>query len=220
MFPIRDHQSSGIFPAGTIGIIILTALVLVVEFIVPDLEKLFKIWALVPATVNLSDIRSLYPFLTSVFMHAGFMHFFSNMWFLWIFGDNVESSLGRIRYLFFYLTGGIIAGFTQYLFLQGESLPILGASGAIAAILGYYLIRFPHYTVDTLVPYFYRINTIELPAQAVLLFWFIIQLFNGTASLAVNTAATSGTAWWAHIGGFVYGMIIGKLSVILQRESV
>lgn len=220
MFPIRDHESSGVFPVITISIIAITLIVLIIEFFVPDLDALFVEWALVPSKLDFGNVLTLYPLISSMFLHAGFMHFFSNMWFLWIFGDNVEAALGKVGYALFYLSGGIIAGLAQYLFLRGETIPVLGASGAIAAVLGFYFIRYPHYTVDTLIFFGYSISTTELPAQLVLIFWFILQFLNGTVSFATKTAASSGVAWWAHIGGFVFGMVVAVLIAQVQKLPV
>jgi len=134
VIPIKDNDSSGKFPAITIGIILLTIVVFGVEFFSNNLEALIYQFALVPTLIDFSKISSLTTFISSIFLHAGFMHLLFNMWFLGIFGDNVEAVLGKIKFILFYISGGIVAGLTQYLFLKGESVPILGASGAIAAI--------------------------------------------------------------------------------------
>lgn len=220
MIPIKDNNSSGIFPVATIGIIVITVFVFGIEFFSNDLESLIFRFALVPTSINFLNISTLTTFLSSIFLHAGFMHLLFNMWFLGIFGDNVEAALGKIKFVLFYLSGGIIAGLAQYIFLTKESIPILGASGAIAAVLGFYLIKYPHRTVKTFVPYFRAVITIDLPSQVVLGLWFFAQILNGTASLAVQTAASSGVAWWAHIGGFVYGLLIGKMSLILSKKRI
>lgn len=220
MIPIKDNNSSGISPVVTVWVIVITVIVFGVEFFSSDLESLIFQFALVPTSVDFSKISSLLTFVSSIFLHAGFMHLFFNMWFLSIFGDNVEAALGRIKFILFYLSGGIVAGLAQYFFLTGETIPILGASGAIAAVLGFYLVKFPHHTVKTFIPYFRAVTTIDLPSQIVLGIWFLTQILNGTASLAIQTAASSGVAWWAHIGGFVYGLIIGKISLIITRKSI
>lgn len=211
MFPIHDEQPSGITPVVTYAIIALCSVVLVIEFLTPDIGTFFAKWALVPGYIDFSQIQTLYTFITSIFLHGGLIHFASNMWFLYIFGDNVEGELGHLKFLLFFLIGGAIAGFTQYLFLIGQLVPVIGASGAIAAVLGYYFIRFPHHRIETLVPSFFLFFRAKLPARFVLFFWFIIQLFSGTAGLA-DTSASSGVAWWAHIGGFVFGVLVAKLT--------
>lgn len=210
MFPIHDEQPSGITPFITYAIIALCSVVLVIEFLTPDIGVFFAKWALVPGYIDFSQVQTLYTFVTSIFLHGGLVHFGSNMWFLYIFGDNVEAALGHLKFLLFFLIGGIVAGLTQYLFLVGQLVPVIGASGAIAAVLGYYCIRFPHHRIETLVPSFFLFFRAKLPAVLVLFFWFITQLFNGTAGLT-GTAASSGVAWWAHIGGFVFGVIVAKL---------
>jgi membrane associated rhomboid family serine protease len=132
------------------------------------------------------------------------------MWFLWIFGDNVELSIGHLKYILFYLAAGIVAALTQYMFNPASDIPMIGASGAVAGVLGMYLAKFKHHRVDALLPtpigFFYR----TLPASFVLLFWFIGQVFSGTASLAAPADA-GGVAFWAHIGGFVFGWVLGKI---------
>lgn len=210
MIPIKDYQSSGVFPIITIAVVFVTAIVFLMELFSIDIEKFIYEWSLVPSRIDFGDFSSLYPFLTSIFLHAGFMHIISNMWFLMIFGDNVEAALGKVRYLFFYLSGGILASLVQYSFISNESIPVLGASGAVAAVLGFYFVRFPHHTVKTLFPYFLRPVIIDLPSQFILGFWFFMQFLNGTASFAVQTAASGGVAWWAHIGGFLYGVLTAK----------
>lgn len=220
MIPIKDNNSSGIFPTVTIGIIVVTVFVFGIEFFSNDLESLILKFALVPTSINFLNFSTLFTFVSSVFLHAGFMHLLFNMWFLGIFGDNVEAALGKVKFILFYLSGGIVAGLAQYIFLTGESIPILGASGAIAAVLGFYLIKYPHHTVKTFVPYFRGATTIDLPSQIVLGLWFLTQILNGTASLAIQTAASSGVAWWAHIGGFVYGLLVGKITLILSKKKI
>ena len=211
MIPIKDSEPSGIFPLATISIVIICAIILFNEMSQVNLEEFVFKWALVPSLIDFSNFSTLYPFVTSIFLHGGFLHFLSNMWFLLIFGDNVEASLGTIKYIIFFLLAGRFASFVQFLFLVGSNVPILGASGAIAGVLGFYMVAFPKNKVDTLIPYIGLITTIRLPAQAVLLMWFVTQLFNGTAGFISETSATSGIAWWAHIGGFIFGAFIGLL---------
>jgi len=208
MFPIRDHQRAGIVPVATWLLIGITAYVFWLELIAPDTEQFIYQWALIPARVSAAGAASLYPFVISLFLHAGFLHIISNMWFLAVFGDNVEAALGKIRYLLFYLAGGVVAALIQFAFLQGAAIPILGASGAVAAVLGYYFVAFPGHSVTTLVPIFVFFTFMNLPARLVLFLWFLTQLLNGTASLGVASGSTGGVAWWAHIGGFTFGMLV------------
>ncbi len=212
MFPLYDIARTYKFPLVTYLIILFTTLVFLVEVSVPNPEVFIYKWALIPNKVDFSNYKTLYPFLTSIFLHGSFLHIFSNLWFLKIFGDNVEEDLGSFHYLLFYLFGGAFAAFTQYLLIPNSPVPFLGASGAIAAVLGYYFVRFPRHYVKTLIPFFPFFFTVNLPAYILLFYWFVTQFFNGTASLIyfANTQTSGGIAWWAHIGGFIFGYIYGS----------
>ena len=137
---------------------------------------------------------SFLSFFTSMFLHGGFLHIIGNMWYLWVFGDNVEDRLGRFRFPIFYLVCGLIAGGMHLLFNSGSHLPSIGASGAIAGVLGAYLVSFPRARILTLIPIFIFIQIIELPAVLVLGFWFLIQFFNGTASIVMSSETAGGVA--------------------------
>lgn len=208
MIPIRDHEPSARFPFVTIGLIALNIWVFVQEFLAGDVEGFIRTWALVPSAVDLARPASLLPFVTSQFLHAGIAHIAFNLWYLWIFGDNVEGRFGHLRYAVFYVLAGIIAAAVQFFFLVGSDIPMLGASGAVAGVLGAYWVLFPHHRVDTLFPTFGFWTRQTFPASVVLLFWFVGQLFSGVGAVAVGSAATSGVAWWAHIGGFVFGWLV------------
>lgn len=143
--------------------------------------------------------------LTCTFLHGGWLHFLGNMWFLWVFGDNVEDRLGKFGYLAFYLLGGAAASFAHYLSAPYSDVPTLGASGAIAAVMGAYLVLYPHARVYTLVPIFFFIQLMWLPAPLFLGIWFVIQLFQGVSSITATEA--EGVAWWAHAGGFAVGAL-------------
>lgn len=210
MLPIRDHEPSNIFPFMTIAIIAMNVIVFFFEITSPDLEAFISQWALIPSNVDLLNPLSLIPFISSQFLHAGYMHIISNMWFLWIFGDNVEAHFGHFKYLLFYLVSGILAAIVQFFFLIGSDIPMLGASGAVAGVLGAYLALFPRHRVDTLMPGLFFSAT--LPASFVLLLWFGTQLLNGSAAFVNTPAATGGVAWWAHIGGFAFGWMMGKMT--------
>lgn len=212
MLPIRDHEPSHRFPFITIGIIALNVFVFFQELAAENLDAFIRQWALIPALVDAGDLFSFMPFVTSQFLHAGIAHILFNMWYLWIFGDNVEGHFGHGRFLGFYLISGVLAALTQFFFLIGSDVPMLGASGAVAGVLGAYWALFPHHRVDTLIPYFGFLSRATLPAGAVLLFWFVSQLFSGVASVVGGSAATAGVAWWAHIGGFVFGWLMGRVA--------
>jgi len=154
--------------------------------------------------------------LSFMFLHGGFVHLIGNMWYLWIFGDNVEDRLGRVKFIIFYLICGIGSAIVHVYFNSQSEVPCVGASGAIAGVLGAYMVTFPRARVLVLIPLFIVWQTIELPAIIVLGFWFLIQFFSGTAS--ISSTHGGGVAWWAHIGGFVLGVILIKLFPKSRRQ--
>ena len=146
---------------------------------------------------------------TSMFLHGGWLHFLGNMWFLYIFGDNVEDRLGHLGYLLFYVAAGVLAGLAHLLSNSGSQIPTIGASGAIAGVMGAYLYLYPHAKVLAVIPIFIILEMVVLPAPLFLGFWFFLQFFQGMASISSTQAA--GVAWWAHIGGFVVGLVAAAL---------
>jgi len=157
-------------------------------------------------------------FITSIFLHGGWLHLLGNMLYLYIFGDNVEDRLGHFRYLLFYLLCGVFASIVQVLSAPDAWVPMVGASGAIAGVMGAYFCLFPYSRVVTLVFIFFFIEFIEIPAFFFLLFWFVLQFLNGTLSFSSQSgAAGGGVAWWAHIGGFVAGILL--LLVFKRRRQ-
>lgn len=207
MFPIRDSKNSGKSPIINLSLITFNIYVFVQELFAPNTELFIEKYALIPAQVNFSQFETLAPFVTSMFLHAGFLHILSNMWFLWIFGDNVEAAMGSVKYLIFYLFCGVMASITQYLFISSSFLPMVGASGAIAGVLGAYLKFFPRNTIDTIIPVFGLPFIVAIPASFMLIYWFFIQAFNGVASIVVVTASIGGVAYLAHAGGFLSGFL-------------
>ena len=197
-FPYKDDNPRVLFPFVTYGIIGLNILVFWAQFFVYGNERLISTFAFVPYGFKLFTI------FTSMFMHGGLMHIIGNMWFLYIFGDNVESILGHVRFLLFYLFCGIGAAVAQFLIQPDSTTPMVGASGAIAGVLGAYMIKFPKARVHVLAVIFIFITTIVVPAQLVLGLWFLMQLSGGLGSLGFDT--TGGIAWFAHIGGFIVGI--------------
>jgi len=208
MFPIRDTRSLGKFPLVNILIILLNLYVFFLELVSPNLQFFINRYSLIPASIDFSRTETLVPFVTSIFLHAGFLHILSNMWFLWVFGSNIEAIMGRFKYLGFYLFCGIAANFSQYLFTQNSFLPMLGASGAIAGVLGAYYKFFPKNAIDTIIPVFGLPIIIPLPVRVMLIYWFITQAFNGVAAIFTITSSTGGVAYLAHIGGFIFGLVI------------
>src|ERR1700676_1926708 len=168
------------------------------------LDQFVLHWGIVPDAIS----GHLQTLLTSMFLHGGWMHLLGNMLFLWVFGRNVEDLIGGGRFLILYLCCGLAAAILQVVTNPYSRLPTIGASGAIAGVMGAYLIKFPRARIVTLVPIIIFITTVEIPAWAMLLWWFVIQFFSGFGSLAENDYTGGGTAWFAHIGGFVVGMLL------------
>jgi membrane associated rhomboid family serine protease len=181
--------------------------------LVPARYTYTAIWA------QFSLLEQLTPFLSSMFLHGGWLHLIGNMWTLYIFGDNVESELGSVRYILFYLLSGITAGIIQTLTSPGSTIPTIGASGAIAGVMGAYVILYPRAKILTLVPLFVFFYFVEIPAFVFLGFWFLLQFFNGALSLSSRTQEFAGIAWWAHIGGFVGGiLLLGAFNAFSRRS--
>ena len=213
MFPIRDTRNSNKFPFINFALIAINIYVFFQQIFTADTQLFIFKYALIPANLNLTQIETLTPCLTSMFLHAGFLHIISNMWFLWVFGDNMESAMGHIKYLIFFLFAGITASFIQYIFIAGSILPMVGASGAIAGVLGAYLKYFPQNRIDTIIPIFGLPFFVAVPASFMLIYWFFIQAFNGVASVVVLTASIGGVAYLAHAGGFASGYLFSKYFV-------
>lgn len=210
MIPIRDINPIRRFPIITLTIIGLNAAVFLFELTLTpyDLNRTFRTAGLIPYQVtNEFGLPIARDFITSMFLHGGWLHIISNMLYLWIFGNNIEDVIGRLRFVIFYLLSGVAAGLTQVLAGPDANIPTVGASGAIAGVLGAYLILFPNALVQTLVVFFYVIRLVRIPAVVVLGFWFVLQLFNGAMSLGIESGG-SGIAYFAHIGGFVAGVVL------------
>jgi membrane associated rhomboid family serine protease len=211
MFPIRDTIRSHTFPIVNWLIIAANAIVFFFELTLTPatLERLFYTFGMTPANVNPLFPVTFIPFFTHMFLHGGWLHFLSNMWTLYIFGDNVEDRMGSGRFLFFYLFGGLAAGGLQYLVAPNSLVPAIGASGAIAAVLGAYLLFYPRAQVITLIPVFIFPWFVNIPALIYIGFWFVTQLFSGVLALSTASgAAAGGVAWWAHVGGFLFGLLM------------
>jgi membrane associated rhomboid family serine protease len=212
MLPLTDTIRSRSFPLVNWLIIAANVLVFVV-YEVPlgprQLERFVNTWGLVPAALFGGDPWALVTVFSSMFLHGGWLHLLSNMWALYIFGDNVEDRMGSGRYLVFYLVAGVAAGLGQALVGPDSDIPLVGASGAIAGVLAGYLLLFPTARVITLIPIFLLPWFVEIPAVIYLVVWFISQFFSGVMSLGAQ--AVGGVAYWAHIGGFVAGLLLVKL---------
>jgi membrane associated rhomboid family serine protease len=212
MFPIGDSELRGGTPGYvTIALIVLNVLVFIFQLTLSasGLERFYEAYAVQPVEIlNGQDLISL---LTSMFMHGGWLHIISNMVFLWVFGDNIEAVLGKGLYILFYLAGGLAASAAHILFNPASNIPSLGASGAIAAVLGAYIVMFPQSQVRLLLLTGYGPRITRTSALFFLGIWAVMQLFSGLASIGPETAQTSGVAFWAHIGGFVFGLVVGFL---------
>ena len=201
-FPYKDDNPRVLVPYVTYGILGLNILVFIGQILLsisdPDLGiAIVYTFGFVPAKFSIITI------ITSMFIHGGLAHIVGNMWFLWLFGDNVESVLGHLKYFLFYMVCGIGAAFGQFLISTSSQVPMMGASGAIAGVLGAYMIQFPKARVHVLVILIF-ITTIAVPAQIVLGLWFLMQLTGGLGTLGMDT--TGGVAWFAHVGGFISGV--------------
>lgn len=209
MIPIRDQIKTRRAPIINYLLIAANVVAFLLQMSAgANQEALIYEFALIPRSftdgISLGDIQDIF---TSMFMHAGLVHLFGNMLYLWIFGDNVEDAMGHFNYLVFYLLGGVAASAAHIFVNPSSQLPTVGASGAIGAVLGAYLVLYPQSRVATFIPlgFFYTLRL--LPAAIVLFMWFILQLFSGVLSLGMEDIG--GTAFWAHIGGFVFGVVIG-----------
>lgn len=209
MFPIRDSHPRERFPIVNWLIIILTGYVFYLQLASSDFERFIYQYGFVPARFVFTDLNTWRPVLTSIFLHGGFMHIVSNLWFLHIFGDNVEDRLGHLVYALFYLGAGVAATLLQYLFTVHSVIPMIGASGAISGVLGAYFVLYRKSAIKSLVfTPFGLFTTVELPAFIFLGYWFVLQFFNGVGSLMVMDQG--GVAWFAHVGGFTYGYLLAK----------
>lgn len=210
MFPLRDSTPRNSFPFINYLIIALNIYIFFLQISAPSFERFIYQHSFIPAEFNVLNLSSYRFILNSIFMHGGIFHIVSNMWFLHIFGDNVEDRMGHIGYLLFYLTAGLAAAIAQYFIAPTVSVPMLGASGAVSGIAGAYFVFFKNSTVKTLVPLFIIWTVIELPATFVLGYWFLTQIFAGVGSLAAVDVNQGGIAFFAHIGGFVFGYLIAS----------
>jgi len=214
MIPLRDDIPTLRTAYVTYGLILLNVVVFLYELMLGSegVNQFIQHWGTVPNDVvgtiraGVFDARILATLVTSIFIHGGWLHLLGNMLYLYIFGNNVEDSMGRGRFIVFYLLVGVAANFGQILVASDSTVAGVGASGAIAGVLGAYLILYPRARVLVLVPAIFIWPMFYLPAAVVLVFWFLLQLFQGTASLAAGQAGMGGVAFWVHVAGFVLGM--------------
>jgi membrane associated rhomboid family serine protease len=229
--PIRDNNPTETTPYVTVGLIAINVLAFIYEASLPPqaLDRFLRLAAVVPEELTLSFAgisHQLFPewatLITAQFLHGGLLHLAGNMLFLWIFGNNVEDKLGHFKYLVFYLSCGVLASLTQWYFAQNSHIPSLGASGAIAGVMGAYIFRFPKAEIIGVVPLGIFFPTFVVPAYFFLGFWFIQQAFYGIAGLETPTnigMESGGIAYWAHAGGFLFGAILGTLFGLFNDKS-
>ncbi|MGQ4647310.1 rhomboid family intramembrane serine protease [Lyngbya aestuarii] len=232
MVPLRDENPIKITPYVTYALIAINVFVFIYELTLagPQLDGFFHLFAVVPRelTASFSGITVNQPvpeavtLVTSQFLHAGFMHVGFNMLFLWIFGNNIEEELGGFNYLVFYLICGVLAALTQWFFSAHSAIPSLGASGAVAGVMGAYILKFPDAKVVTLIPLGFFFPTFRIPAVFFLGFWFLEQALNGLTMLEAQSQVgmeAGGVAYWAHAGGFIFGAILGPMLGLFSDKS-
>ena len=208
MFPLYDTVRSRTFPLINLTLVLANALAFLYELQLDPamLKEFIFTWGLIPARLISDPSTSWTNIFSSMFLHGGWFHIINNMWVLLIFGDNVEAGMGKIRYLIFYLLSGVAAGLLQTYILPASLVPMIGASGAVAGVLGAYLILFPRSRIASLVPILFIFTIVEIPAMLFLIFWFVSQLYSGLG--AIQGGGESGIAWWAHVGGFAFGVLM------------
>lgn len=217
MIPLKDNIPSKRFPLFNYFLIFANAVIFFYEIFLPKnkLQELFLTSGFIPYEFFKNPFNNLDTLITSIFLHGGWIHFFGNMLYLYIFGDNVEDIMGHFSYLIFYISAGIFANIFQGVFSISSKIPMIGASGAIAGVLGIYFLFFPFARVLTLIPFFFFWQIVPVPAFFFLFFWFFIQLFSGILSLGIPSY--SGIAFFAHVGGFLYGIFIG---IIIRKRKI
>jgi len=216
MIPLRSTERIYSTAVVTASLIAINILIFLYQATLNqyELNTLVTQWGIVPDQMRGMGLVTL---VTSMFLHGGWLHVLGNMLFLWVFGRNVEDLIGGPRFLAFYLLGGIAAGVVHVVVNSHSVQPTIGASGAIAAVMGAYLIKFPRSRIVTLIFIFFFVTTAEIPAAFILLYWFAIQFISGVGSLASTDYTGGGVAWFAHIGGFLVGMLLIKLFPAKQR---
>jgi membrane associated rhomboid family serine protease len=222
VIPLRDDNPTRRFPWLTVLLIVANAGVFAYELTLgpTGLEAFWTRWALVPARFVADPFSpaQLVTIFTAMFLHAGWVHVLGNMLYLWIFGNNIEDRFGPVGFALFYATCGVVAALAQVLAAPQAALPTLGASGAVAGVLGAYILLYPGAAVLTIIPVFFFIEVARVPAYLVIGFWFVLQLGSGLASLGAATANTGGVAYFAHIGGFVAGLLLALPAAIASRR--
>jgi membrane associated rhomboid family serine protease len=215
MIPLRDKNPTQLVPFINVALIVANVAVFLYQVTSGEgVGLIFQRFAVIPADLSAMytqghiQILTVGKLFTSMFLHGGWLHLGGNMLYLWVFGDNIEDKLGHTRYFLFYVICGVISTVAHVLIEPQTTIPMVGASGAISGVLGAYLVLFPKARVLTVIPIFVFLQFAELPAIVVLGLWFVLQFFNGLASIGFQTAGAGGVAWWAHVGGFIAGIIL------------
>ena len=219
MIPIKDTVLRSTYPFATLAIIALNFAIFGLQLLLPERDQnaFMYLFGLVPARYSHPlwaklaglPLDTYWPFVTNLFLHGGWFHIIGNMWFLYLFGDNVEDRLGHFRFISFYLLAGVAANIVFFLVERNSTMPVIGASGAIAGVMAAYLRLFPRARIVTLIPILFFPFFFEVPAVLFMGFWFLMQIFSGAVSLTV-AGDGGGIAWWAHIGGFAVGYLLIK----------
>lgn len=225
MIPIKDDNPTYTTPIVVYVLIAINVVVFFYEMSLGSgLDGLFQLYAVIPQQLSASlagtasnqPVPELATLITSQFLHGSLIHIGGNMLFLWVFGDNIEHDLGHFKFLLFYLICGVLAGLTHWFFGMQSNAPTIGASGAIAGVMGAYIIKYPKAKILTLVPIVFFITTVRIPAVFFLGFWFVQQAISSVASLGMPEA--SGVAYWAHAGGFIFGAVLGPILGLMDRN--
>lgn len=228
MIPLRDTIPSKRPPILTVVLIAANTLIFFYQAMMTDRQFLYYIheYGLIPA--RYANVRMLlqsfnpasyFPFLSNMFLHGSWFHLLSNMWILWLFGDNIEDRMGHFKYFLFYILSGVAAGFVHFLFNQTSQIPAVGASGAIAGIMGAYLLLFPYSRIITLIPIFVIVPLfVRIPAVLYLIVWFLSQLYAGAVQMFAG-GMVGGVGWWAHIGGFIAGLLFNRHFLNQERYN-
>ncbi|MDR1615608.1 MAG: rhomboid family intramembrane serine protease [Syntrophomonadaceae bacterium] len=219
MIPLRDSTHSASFPMVTVGLIILNFVIFISQLSLGagEIEQMLETWGLTPFNFasGQSDKIAYSTFISYMFLHGGWMHLLGNMWSLWLFGDNLEDKMGKLRFFFFYIICGIIAALVHYAVFPNSHIPVIGASGAVAGIMGAYFLMFKRARVFTYIPPLFFVN---LPAWIFLGFWILSQIWGGTFAV-FGVKSYSNVAFWAHIGGFAAGMILYRAFLKSDKEE-
>ncbi|MUL36958.1 rhomboid family intramembrane serine protease [Gloeocapsopsis dulcis] len=230
MVPLRDNNPTSITPYVTYAIVGANIFIFLYQATLSpqELQAFFNRAAVVPCQLSTTcpvpvdqGIPEWLTLVTSQFLHGGLLHLGGNMLFLWVFGNNIEDRLGHLKFFIFYISCGVLAALAQWFFSQNSTTPMVGASGAIAGVMGAYILRYPKAQVLTLIPLGFFITTFRIPAYFFLGFWFVQQAFYGLVSLPARTNVGmegGGVAYWAHAGGFVFGAILGPMLGLMRRD--